>query len=97
MSARDFLALRSTRPHDDVEEVEPEVSAAGENEFDAAPVDERRDEPAVDNVKRCARHPGAVERPEFLAAHLAARHHKLPVMGLRGHVPGVGHVVGLVC
>ena len=97
MSARGFPPSVRLRPDDDVDEVEPEVSAAGEDEFDAAPVDERRDEPAVDDVEGCARHPGAVERCEFVAAHFAGRHRKFSVMRLRGHVADVGHVIGLVC
>lgn len=84
------------RPDDDVDEIEPEVATAGKDEFDAAPVNERPNEAAVDDVERCARHPGAVERREFLAAHFASRHRELPVMGLRGHVADVRHVIGLV-
>jgi hypothetical protein len=84
------------RPNDDVDEVEPEVSAAGENEFDAAPVNERCNKPAVEDIEGRARHPGTVERCEFLTVHFSGRHRKFPVMRLRRHVADVGHVVGLV-
>jgi hypothetical protein len=96
VSARGFLTSVRLRPDDDIDEVEPEVTTAGEDQLDAAPINERPDKPAVDDVERCARHPGAVERPEFLAVHFAGRHRELPVVGLRGHVADVRHVIGLV-
>jgi hypothetical protein len=91
-------SLASVRlgPDNDVDEIEAEVATADEDEFDAAPVNERPDKAAVDDVECCARHPGAVECREFLAAHFAGRHGEFSVMRLRGHVANVGHVIGLV-
>ena len=90
------LASVRLRPDDDVDEIEPEVSTAGEHEFDAAPVNERPNKAAVDDIEGGARHPGAVEGCEFLAAHFAGRHGEFSVVGLRGHMANIGNVVGFV-
>jgi hypothetical protein len=45
------LAGVRLRPDHDVDEIEPEVTTAGQDEFDAAPVNERPDKPTVYDVE----------------------------------------------
>ena len=61
----------------------------------AAPVDERAQDPAVAKIGQDGRYPGSVEGKELGVGHFAGRHGELAVIA-PGHVTGDLHVIGLV-
>src|SRR5580693_7186634 len=62
------------RPNDEVQEIEAEIAAAGDDEVDRTPVDEGCEQASITQVGHGRRHPCAVEGPKLLPAHLAVRH-----------------------
>ena len=61
----------------------------------AAPVDERSQQPAVDEVAQRSLDERSAEARVLIWRHLAARLHELAVPALC-HVPGYRHVVGRI-
>src|SRR6185437_6594460 len=90
------LAAIGLDPDDHIDEVEPQLTPAGDHELDRAPVNERGQQAAVDEAGERRLYPLAIEPRELLPGHLAVGERELAMVRVAGHVADVGDVIGLV-